>query len=74
MNTKIGAATYPLVGAVRVVACDHLAIAEFLAETIQLLVIAVIAFLALTFALVAVGFFGRLGFFTKVEVHVIDFG
>jgi len=63
-----------LVRTIRVVTCDHLAIAEFLAETIQFLVISVIAFLAL--ALVALAFFSRLGFFTKVEihVHVIDFG
>lgn len=33
-STEIGAATYPLVKAVRVVTCDHLAVAEFLAETI----------------------------------------
>ena len=71
-NTAISGATYPLVGTVRVITCDHLAIAKFLAETIQFLVITIIPFLA--FALLAFAFFSRLGFFTKVEVHVIDFG
>lgn len=70
-NTAIGAITYPLVRTVRIVTCNHLAIAEFLAETIQFLVIPVIPFLAL--ALLAFAFFSRLSFFTKVEVQVIDF-
>jgi len=62
----------PLVGTIRVVTCDHLAIAELLAETIQFLVITVLAFLSL--AVLAFAFLNHLGFFTKVEVHVIDFG
>jgi len=61
-----------LVGTIRVVTCDHLAIAELLAETIQFLVITVLAFLSL--AVLAFAFLNHLGFFTKVEVHVIDFG
>lgn len=68
----LGAVTYPLVRTVRVVTCDHFAVAEFLAETIQLLVITVVAFLAL--ALLAFAFFNCLSFFTKVEVYIIDFG
>lgn len=71
-DTAIGTVTHPLVRTVRVVACDHFAVTEFLAETIQFLVITVVAFLAL--ALLAFAFLNRLGFFTKVEVHVIDFG
>lgn len=71
-STAIGTTTYPLVRTVGIVTCNHLSVTEFLAETIYFLVIAVVPFFA--FPLLAFAFLSPLRFFTKVEVHLIDFG